>query len=168
MTFKLTKCPRCKKLFAAKPGKIHCANCTGLRMDYMERIEEALSRWKLKTPEEIANFAGIPLEEVNTLLGDRSLMRDEEPQEEEDRPVCKHCRDRAAIDGSAYCRQCYTLLNELLGNAADEMVNRLNGMPAKIAPAVGTGKLNVIASLNSKRRRPGHIHESLTPKNRYS
>ncbi len=163
MLAKLKKCPKCGKLFAVEKGKRECSTCSERRMDSLQLIEEAVERWSMKEPEDIAAFAGLPVDEVNEIIRQTSFLK----RQVDTRQKCKKCRKELAQTGSDYCLVCRMILNQAFGIAAEDMaVKTQEALEHYLAPSVQMGDLNVVSSLNTKRRLTRGSR--FAPKNRYS
>jgi hypothetical protein len=113
----MTTCKKCGKLFSPKPGSSLCTLCTDARDQEVQRVEEAVTRFDMTDPEEIAKFAGVSLKAANAILQETAVLE----RQAEDAKPCKRCRERKAQPDSAYCYDCKRLLSSAFDMAVTEM-----------------------------------------------
>jgi hypothetical protein len=166
MATNLTKCPRCGKIFAEKPGKSLCARCNTEFLDYGDRVLDAIERHGLRQPEEIAEFTGVPLDSVIDLVENSALLSHEIEREQK----CAACKERPAQKHCNYCLHCRLLLNRAFGEAItlmseirerEQRLKRLREQTFDYLPSVDE-------AVKSKRGRRERQPPDPTPKNRYS
>jgi len=163
MQIELRACEKCKKVFAGASGQSHCTDCESYIREQMERVEEAIDRWHLETPEEIAMFAGAPVDEIKALIDESGLLE----RQLDRRPRCKRCHKSPAQAESQFCLACRLDLNKGLGLAADEVVSRIREAAGQLrAPSRPYSR--EATTMGSMRQRIGTRIGSLTPKNRWS
>lgn len=162
--FRLSKCKRCGRLFSAEDNAPLCDGCSEDRIEHRELIEEAVERWNLREPSEIAAFAGISVDEATEIIRESSILK----REIDTSTPCKMCKKAQAQTGSDFCLQCRIMLNHAFGNAATAMAERAEeeAVLRKNPLSRGGTRAGVVASLEQKRSQaPGR---RFTPKNRYS
>jgi hypothetical protein len=138
--------------------------CGEERLNRRELIEEAVERWNLKEPEEIAAFAGITIEEAKDIIRESSLLK----RQIDTRTPCKMCKKEPAQVGSDFCLQCRMMLNHAFGLAASDMAERAEEASAQQrSPLSNTKYRDVFSALEQKRNHaPGA--RRFTPKGRYT
>ncbi|MDZ4859919.1 MAG: hypothetical protein SGI88_13150 [Candidatus Hydrogenedentes bacterium] len=166
MANKLSKCPRCGKIFAETPGKNLCARCNTEFLEYGDRVLDAIEKHGLRKPEEIAEFTGVPLEKVIELVENSTLLSHEI---ESDR-LCAACKERPAQKHADYCFHCRLMLNKAFGDAAKLMGEIREREQRMKRPKANEPDLlaSVDEALKHKRGRRAVKRPDPTPKNRYS
>ncbi|GMU92252.1 MAG: hypothetical protein AMXMBFR4_13100 [Candidatus Hydrogenedentota bacterium] len=160
----LAKCRRCGKIFGAQTGKVLCAKCTSDYLYEGERVLEAIEKHSLRTPREIAEFTGIPIDRVEDLIGSSALIGH---AVEQNKP-CLYCGERPAQKRSEYCLQCRMMLNKELGSAARLIGSLLEREKRKPRVRIENAGPTLDQLLKSKRERTGTKRMDPTPRNRYS
>lgn len=162
----LVKCPRCGKIFASKAGKTLCAKCNSEFLDYGDRVLNAIEKHGLRTPEEIAEFTGVPLDSVIDLVENSRLLSHEIDQDR----LCASCKERPAQKYCEYCFHCRLTLNRAFGDAAKLMSEirdreeRLKKLRVKAPELTADADKATKYKRDRKRLRP----PDPTPRNRYS
>lgn len=166
MAAKLSKCPRCGKIFAEKRGKSLCAKCNTEFLEYGDLVLDAIEKRGLRKPEEIAEFTGVPLEKVIELVENSTLLSHEIEAER----VCAACKERPAQKHADYCFHCRLMLNKAFGDAAKLMAQIHEREKRKKHTKIEAGDFlaSVDESLKHKRNRRTVPRPDPTPKNRYS
>lgn len=162
--FRLSKCQRCGKLFSAEAGAGLCTGCHEDRLHRTELIEEAVERWNLTEPGEIAAFAGISVDEATEIIRESSILK----REIETKASCKMCKKADAQTGSDFCLQCRIMLNHAFGLAANEMSEHAQEETLKRKNPLKQGDKHtgVVSALDKKRSQSPN--RRFTPRNRYS
>lgn len=159
----LAKCPNCGKLFAAVPGKDLCVTCTAQRLEQTERIEEAIMRWNLETPEEIASFVGMTVDEVKKIIKETSLFHSKVDR----RVPCQRCRKKPAQPDSDYCLDCRLELNRALGIAVGDLTAKIEKMTYSMRVTGNPSRTKAATTLDDMGKRIGRSRGDFAPKNRY-
>lgn len=164
MAVELMKCTRCGKLIAAEGGNTLCGACLAERVEQAERIEEAITRWNLQTPEEIATFVGLTADEVRQIIKETSLFRSKVDR----RVPCKRCRENMAQPDSDYCLDCRLQLNYELGRAMGELADHIVKMRATMPIIPEAQRKKIVTTMDEIGKRTGsRTRGDFAPKNRY-
>ena len=162
MLFGIAKCPKCGKLYATQKNKRMCSQCYAVRLEHMDLIEEAMDRWNLTTPEEIAEFAGLSVGEVQQVVRETHSLRNRV----EIRHSCKKCGRDTVQAESEYCLTCRLMLNQAFGLAADDLAQRA-AMLTNSVRSISSRAHGVVSTMEDKRAK-SHVQGRFTPKNRWS
>lgn len=160
-----TRCPDCGRLIDARTGKKFCSACTTRWMEIVARVEQAVEQRPNQTIEEVAQATGLSAAEVKRVAGDLPALR----QQVVMRNLCVRCRREDAQPGTEYCPSCRLALYQELGQAADELLARLERLPipygTRSGMEVATG---VDEAVKQKRARTGTSRLNPTPRGKYS
>jgi hypothetical protein len=166
MAARISKCPRCGKIFAEKPGKTLCAKCNTEFLQYGELVLEAIEKRGLRKPSEIAEFTGVPIEKVIELVENSTLLSHEIEVER----MCAACKERPAQKHADYCFHCRLMLNKAFGEAA-KLMGQIHDREKRMKsskPDSSDFLTSVDEALKHKRNRRSNPRSNPTPKNRYS
>ncbi len=164
MPAELTKCSRCGKIIAADSGQTMCSACLAERLEQSERIEEAITRWNLQTPEEIASFVGMTADEVRQVIKETSLFRSKIDR----RVPCKRCGEKPAQPDSDYCLDCRLELNHALGLAVGELASRVEKMAASMPYTRFNEQKKIVTTMDDIGKRVGSKSRGdFAPRNKY-
>lgn len=118
---RMNQCGDCGKLFAAAPEKVLCDTCLRNRMPRNERVREAVENQGLTTPHDIALAVGIPIDDVSAILSHLELPRKELNPD----ALCTRCKREEVTQGSPYCENCRTELDQQFGEAARTLEQKI-------------------------------------------
>ncbi|HOJ34447.1 MAG TPA: hypothetical protein PKY35_14310 [Candidatus Hydrogenedentes bacterium] len=164
MPAEITKCSRCGKLIAANSDSTLCSACYAERLEQTDRIEEAITRWNLQSPEEIATFAGMTPDEVREIIKETSLFRSKVDR----RVPCRRCGEKPAQPDSDYCLDCRLELNRALGLAAGDLLSRVQKMAASMPYRSPTDNSKLVTRMDEIGKRVGSKSRGdFAPRNRY-
>lgn len=171
MASRLERCPRCGKVFVARPDKKVCGQCVALEAEVVSLIEEAVNHFGIRSPEEIAQFARVSVSEVERLLKKSDILGEPTGIGQQ---TCSRCHENTAQPHSDFCLRCRLVLSRELGDAAESLAVKVKGLgPGKSAQAREGGPLirgtptGVSQTLASKRYRSSPRGGGYTPKGRY-
>ena len=116
----LKVCPRCRKIFGARPGRKYCSRCSAEKTQAVELVEEAVRKYKKKGPDEIAAFTGVPFQQVIRVLNETGILGNFEHL-----PICARCQEAVAQTGSDFCANCRIELNDVFVRAANALRTRM-------------------------------------------
>ncbi|MCL4217433.1 MAG: hypothetical protein KJ052_10585 [Candidatus Hydrogenedentes bacterium] len=162
MASELAKCRNCGKLFSTMPGKHHCAQCTAQRVASMHAVEEAVERWQLKKPEDIAAFAGVSVEEASKLMRESSNLE----YRLQLRKPCKRCTTNLAQPNQEYCLDCRIELNIEFTGVVNDLEDRMH-RETVVEDLSAAAPNEVLSTLNRKRGHSAVGRLDPTPRGRY-
>ena len=166
MAAKISKCPRCGKIFAEKPGKTLCAKCNTEFLQYGELVLEAIEKRGLRKPAEIAEFTGVPIDKVIELVENSTLLSHEIEVER----MCSACKERPAQKHADYCFHCRLMLNKAFGEAA-KLMGQIHERERRMKSTKHDSTdflASVDQALKNKSRILSKPRPNPAPKNRYS
>lgn len=162
MAAELTKCPKCGKVFGARPGKELCAHCSARQNERFALIQEAIEHYQMRSPEDIASFSGLTLQETVEMLETFTKLA----RQIDIRPLCSRCHDEFAQPSSQFCLSCRLELNRAFENAADELTQKVKVKAAKARTTKGS-PMAAVDAVDMKRLRASYRETRFTPKGRY-
>lgn len=145
----MNQCDDCGKLFAAAPDKALCDTCLRNRMPRNERVREAVEKQGLTTPHDIALAVGIPIDDVSSILSHLGLPRKELNPD----ALCTRCKREEATQGSTYCEDCRTALDQQFGEAARTLEQKIATAQREQPKTTAASGMSTRAALDKKRMR---------------
>lgn len=145
----MKRCNDCGKLFSAAPEKTLCDTCLRNRMSRPERVREAIEKQGLESPEDIALAVGIPVDDVTTILSRLELPQKVVPRE----ALCARCKNKECAQGSSYCSECRSALDQQFGAAARTLEQKI-ALAKRTQPAKAPeSRMSARDALDKKRLR---------------
>lgn len=141
MAGRLAKCPRCNKLFSKDMHAV-CSGCLPKEEEDYRKIRKILDLGGDRTPLELAQAAGVPLDCVYRLRDEGSIT-----QVASGSVKCGRCGKPALSTSRKLCAAC---LNKLESECSQTVIQMANQVKESLR---GTS-LNVRQTVESKRRAP--------------
>jgi len=160
MPEELRECTECKALFTSEEDSEVCERCAAHFADDAAAVKDAITRYNLRTVEEIARFVGMPAERVKRLVDESPALQ----SRLEEVRLCERCGKEPSAARSSYCILCQMELNSAFRQAVTQLTERVREeKAAKRGKGEPTG---LHAETTQKRAKTDHGR--LTPRGRYS
>ncbi len=160
-----SKCGECGKFFVPMGQADYCRLCAAHRAEDLEELARAMDQLgaDAANPQALATSAGLSEDRVKALMQDsNTLARDLDADK-----VCTRCERRQAQYGSEFCLECRMTLFKRLGEAADEMFDKVDTLRSRISGLVSSRPSSggVVAAMRDKRKLTPNIRTN--PKGRW-
>lgn len=125
-TGKISKCPRCKKMFTKSGHQLVCPSCEPLELADYEKVSDVLAQRPGLGMEAVAELAGVPTGVVLRMLDSGRL----EKQDQEAKYFCGRCGKPAISKSKRLCQACLMKLDQEWAETIRNMREALNPRPA--------------------------------------
>ncbi len=115
----IPRCPKCGRFMGIHPGHEWCLVCVTERENRISLVEEALNRAGKKSPEEIAQYTGLPLPEIHRIVTTTQALN----YAVDSQSLCRRCGKAPAQRGSPFCFGCRIELYNALQEATHKLAN---------------------------------------------
>jgi len=137
---KISKCPRCKKMFTKSGHQLVCPVCEPLELADYEKVSDVLAQHPGMGMEAVAALAGVSTAVVLRMLDSGRL----EKQDQEQQYACGRCGKPAISKSKRLCQACLMKLDQ-------EWAETIRSMRETLNPKPGVRISDVHESLESRR-----------------
>jgi len=122
---KISKCPRCKKMFTKTGNQLVCPSCEPMELADYEKVSDVLAQHPGLGMEAVAELAGVTTAVVLRMLDSGRL----EKQDQEQKYVCGRCGKPAISKSKRLCQACLIKLDQEWAETIRNMREALNPKP---------------------------------------